>query len=714
MPYVKSGAEFVINAERTDTQLLDNIHPLANGGFIADWIERPGSLTGAFVAQAFSATGGVAGTQITLPSPLGIELTGGRFVEVSSESNLALNTNVVARFANATLTDFSAATSLADRGATDDQLIHPAAAALPGGGFVVTWIDSVFSSNNSVVGQVFSADGKPVTSQFAIGERFGRGYAQNNDVAALSDGHIVALWNGRLKPTFEILNADGTPAHAPVAIDTYGYAGKAPQSGKLTALHDGMFVFTWQEGFSPDVFHIKTSIAIHAQVFDSAGKAVSADIIVDSSDRSDGIYSVAALANGDFAVAWGTESHLDQSVDLRVFTPTGSEVGKQQVVNTTLAGNQHSPVIASLANGDFVVGWTEGNSFIFNQTGSRVVGQVFSLTAPIVGSSKADKLTGTAGDDTLEGKAGDDVLNGGTGSDTASYEHAARAVAVSLAVAAPQGTGADGTDTLRHMENLLGSTFADTLTGNGAANRLDGGAGNDTLIGNGGNDTLIGGAGADNLVGGTGADSMEGGLGRDIYFVDSAKDVVREGPLGGTDTVVASVSYSLSAYVDRLELASGAGNIKATGNYQSNVLIGNEGDNVLDGRGGADTLTGGAGHDSFVFGTWYVGGVGAGPFGASTSTQILPDSVTDFNPGEDHLDLSRLAYAGLKLLPKGTLLDVNFALGTAATTQDHHVIYNQSTGVLWYDDDGSGAHAAVKIATLANHADLHASDIVLI
>jgi Ca2+-binding RTX toxin-like protein len=40
--------------------------------------------------------------------------------------------------------------------------------------------------------------------------------------------------------------------------------------------------------------------------------------------------------------------------------------------------------------------------------------------------------------------------------------------------------------------------------------------------------------------------------------------------------------------------------------------------------------------------------------------------------------------------------------------------HNKALGALYYDDDGSGSHAAVQIALLANHANLQASDFWLV
>ena len=269
--------------------------------------------------------------------------------------------------------------------------------------------------------------------------------------------------------------------------------------------------------------------------------------------------------------------------------------------------------------------------------------------ASVITLSQIENLTGSKANDTLAGDGRDNVLNGDLGTDTVSYAALSTAVTVDLARGLATG---QGTDTLVSIENAIGGRAADLLIGSDGANRLDGGAGVDTLRGGLGNDTyvvdslsdvvvetatggsdtietgldwtlrqayvenltlvghavngtgntlanrLIGNDLANRLDGAAGADTLQGGAGNDTYLVDNAGDTVIEAAGQGTDTVISSVSKTLSNNVENLTL-TGTANLYGNGNELANVLIGNAGDNVLAGRGGADTLKGGAGDDTY-------------------------------------------------------------------------------------------------------------------
>jgi RTX toxins and related Ca2+-binding proteins len=147
------------------------------------------------------------------------------------------------------------------------------------------------------------------------------------------------------------------------------------------------------------------------------------------------------------------------------------------------------------------------------------------------------------------------------------------------------------------IENAIGGSGNDTITGNAANNDLRGRDGNDLIYGGDGNDRLWGDAGNDTLDGGAGSDRMEGGTGDDVYYVDSVGDQIIEYANQGADTVIASITYTLTDNVENLEL-TGDGNINGFGNALDNMLKGNDMNNALVGGAGNDTLIGGGGDDT--------------------------------------------------------------------------------------------------------------------
>jgi Ca2+-binding RTX toxin-like protein len=87
--------------------------------------------------------------------------------------------------------------------------------------------------------------------------------------------------------------------------------------------------------------------------------------------------------------------------------------------------------------------------------------------------------------------------------------------------------------------------------------------------------------------------------------------------------------------------------------------------------------------------------------------------ITDFGQVADTIKLSHFFSTGMGT---GPLKAQYFFAGTHAHDADDRIIYNKASGALYYDSDGTGAHAQVQFATIADHAiaGLAASDFVLV
>ncbi|MDR6671340.1 calcium-binding protein, partial [Rhizobium sp. 1399] len=265
-----------------------------------------------------------------------------------------------------------------------------------------------------------------------------------------------------------------------------------------------------------------------------------------------------------------------------------------------------------------------------------------------------------------------------------------------------------GTDTVM---SSISFSLADTAHAIGAIENLTlTGNANINATGNQLANILVGNYGANAMDGGAGADSMKGGGGDDTYKVDSMGDTVDETNGGGIDTVIASVSFNLSNARGTIEnvTLTGSTTITATGNAEDNVLTGNNGYNWLTGGAGNDRLIGGNGNDVLR------GGAGADTFvfdfkpGAYNNI----DKIEDFS--ESAGDKIVLDHDIFTAIDPANFSAGNFVLGTKALDSNDRLIYDQKTGKLFYDADGSGRDAPLQIATLTNLAALHHDDFLFL
>jgi Ca2+-binding RTX toxin-like protein len=345
--------------------------------------------------------------------------------------------------------------------------------------------------------------------------------------------------------------------------------------------------------------------------------------------------SVTALADGRFVVTYTDNSVTGgdtsgPAIRARIFNADGTQSVPEFLVNTTVTSFQEGSSVTALADGRFVVTFTDTSSSGGDTSGLAVRAQVFDPTVydgtssaeTVTGGDFDDNYFGYGGDDSISGRGGDDYLSGGDGSDTLN--------------------GDDGND------------------------RLSGGAGVDFMFGGAGDDQLRGEAGIDQLFGGDGNDYLNGGVGGDILNGGAGWDSVRY------DNALTSVDARL--YNAALNTGEAAGDIytsieQLVGGYFSDVLYGDGNNNIIAGLGGDDVMDG-------------VGGAVDYFYGGDGTDQVFCRQGIEVIDGGNGYDYARYDYADTGL--RAYLYDYTQNTGYAAG--DYYISVEALVGSGFGDD----------------------------
>ncbi|MBW4637339.1 MAG: hypothetical protein KME05_03725 [Gloeocapsa sp. UFS-A4-WI-NPMV-4B04] len=348
-------------------------------------------------------------------------------------------------------------------------------------------------------------------------------------------------------------------------------------------------------------------------------------------------------------------------------------VGDDYYVVTSVTNDIVEASGAGIDTVDASISWTlDANVENLNIAGSRALdGMGNNLANIIAGNNASNTLSGAAENDTIAGASGDDVIAGGDGND-----------------------------------ELFGEVGNDSLDGGLGNDLLSGGIGIDLLLGGDGQDQLIGGGDNDLLDGGLGIDVLIGDVGNDTYIVDNIRDIISESFRGGTDSVQASVSYTLRANLENLILR-GTRNINGTGNTLDNTIAGNNASNTLRGGAGVDTLTGAGGRDRFLYNT-----------NAAFNTGALGvDRIADFSVGVDKIILDKTTFRNLTSAAGGGLNAASDFAKVAndfqAASSNARIVY--SDGNLFYNQNGSAAGfgSGALFATLTGDPSIGRGDFIV-
>jgi len=259
--------------------------------------------------------------------------------------------------------------------------------------------------------------------------------------------------------------------------------------------------------------------------------------------------------------------------------------------NDIIMGNNNTEVFY----GDATSGVTVSLSIVSGVHGGTATGggvgtdQLANVNR-FVGSNFNDSFTGTNNVEIFDGfNGGDDFFDGGGNTDVVEYDGGNRmAIDVQLAAGIVTGRAPGsniGTDTLRSIERIRGSEFADRYDASGFSN-LSTNAGS-----NGNFNRFEGQGGADEVIG-------NGNTYLDYFNTTAAVTVTTTAQGVGTALATYGSNTATDTFSGVAAVNGGNSNDTFNGGSGADLFFGQGGNDFMNGGAGDDTLDGGAGADS--------------------------------------------------------------------------------------------------------------------
>jgi hypothetical protein len=285
--------------------------------------------------------------------------------------------------------------------------------ALPNGNVIVSW--QTQSILNAVVQSVVSSQGTTTTASTETAVTTTALSGQSGPaMAGTADGGYFTAWYdtstgasaGRVHGQF--FNSAGQKIGNEVAISTSvveGWDGIENPPLSVLALSNGKVAVAWQTYWASAVDGDSTAVATSLVSTNGTITTATTESVANTTTATAQSGAVmAATQTGGYFMAWFDSVFADPSGNIRgqFFNATGQKVGSELTIGKTVVENYWSgaarPVVsvATLNNGDIVVGWASQDLLAADGSGSAVLQALVHppVTAPLVLDLNRDGVLG--------------------------------------------------------------------------------------------------------------------------------------------------------------------------------------------------------------------------------------------------------------------------------------------------------------------------------
>ncbi|WP_300435322.1 PKD domain-containing protein, partial [Zoogloea sp.] len=390
-----------VNTYVAGEQSQPAVATLADGSYVVVWqsYNQDGNAWGVF-GQHFTAAGVPVGLEFAINSYIwnsqdGVSVAalsgGGYVVAWRSEAQDGSSGGVFAQVFSAQ--DAALGDEFRVTASTVYDQTHAAVIGLADGGFVVAFADQTRDgSGYGTYAQRYDASGTPIGSDFLVNtyvpyDQYLPALSALKDdpsTSGTNETGFVAVWRSLYQDGSgwgifgQRFDASGNKVGAEFQVNTNASGNQ--YNPTVVTLTNGDFVVLWSD---------ESDYSLLGQRYTAGGVAVGGAFMVSTPDlpSNQELWPHAtALSNGGFVVAWDSYSGLlNDYIDVwgQQFDATGAKVDGPVRLSQTSADAQHHPVVAGLANGNFVAAWASNAEDVPGQGGYGVFQRLFGTPGSV-------------------------------------------------------------------------------------------------------------------------------------------------------------------------------------------------------------------------------------------------------------------------------------------------------------------------------------------